>query len=105
MFSRVTALNVQPGRIDELLRIYEESILPNASIQKGFKGSLLLRDPESNKALLITSWETQDDMQDHEKSGQFANDLKKISSTLSGPHETVRYQSGTQTNRDGIAGL
>ena len=44
MYARVVYTQVQPGQIDEAIRIYRESVTPNARLQKGYRGGILLTD-------------------------------------------------------------
>lgn len=62
MQARVMTVQGQPGKIDELIRIYRDSVMPAAKQLKGFKGGLLLSDPDTDKWISISMWETEDDM-------------------------------------------
>ncbi len=44
MFVRVTTLQVRPGKLDALVRVYEKTILPVAVAEQGFRGTHLLTD-------------------------------------------------------------
>ena len=44
---------VQPGKMDEVIRMYRDSVVPAASQQQGNRGAILLTDPNTNKAIAI----------------------------------------------------
>ena len=45
MHARVTTAQGRPGETDQMLRHWQEQILPAARQQEGFKGVLVLTDP------------------------------------------------------------
>jgi len=63
MHARVGTIQFQPGKLDEGIQIYRESILPEARQQSGFKGAMGLVDRSTGKSLSITLWETEADAQ------------------------------------------
>lgn len=83
MHTRMTTVEVLPGKMNELVSIYENVLLPAARQQTGFKGSLLLRDPDADKAMLITWWDTEADMHASEASGYYRKKMEKIAHVLS----------------------
>lgn len=93
MHSRVTTIQVLPGMMDELVRIYEETLLPATKEQEGFRGSLLLRDPEEDRAMLITWWATEADLLANEASGYYEEKMKKVAHTLSGASTVKRFDT------------
>ena len=58
MFARVTTLEVLPERVDELTRFNQEQILPQLRQMEGFKGTLLLGDPQSGRMRGTFLWES-----------------------------------------------
>ncbi len=62
MYARVTTAQIQAGKTDEFAELIREAILPVAQQQHGFGGMLLLMDPNANKGIAITMWETEADM-------------------------------------------
>ncbi len=38
MYARVITVKIQPSNVDEAIRIYQDSAMPAAKKQKGFKG-------------------------------------------------------------------
>jgi heme-degrading monooxygenase HmoA len=82
MFARVGTFQLQPGKMEEGIQIYRDSVIPAARQQQGFKGAFLLTDQNSNKAITITLWETKADMSAGEVSGYLREQLAKAISVL-----------------------
>ena len=78
MFARVTTLQVRTDSIDEVIKIFRESVVPAAKSQKGFKRILLFLDRETGKAHSIAFWETQEDAVANEKSLYYQEQLTKF---------------------------
>lgn len=78
MFARVTTLQVRTDAIDGVIKIFNESVVPAAQSQKGFKRILLFLDRETGKAHSIALWETQQDAVDNEKSLYYQEQLTKF---------------------------
>jgi len=85
MFSRVMTGLVKPGKMDELVNIYRDSVAPAAKEQKGFKNAILLTDPDTGKYISISVWETEADMKAGEASGYLQEQVAKAGPTLAGP--------------------
>jgi heme-degrading monooxygenase HmoA len=78
MFARVTTLQFRTDSIDEVIKIFQESVVPAAKSQKGFQRIFLFLDRESGKAHSIAMWETQEDAVANEKSLYYQEQLTKF---------------------------
>jgi heme-degrading monooxygenase HmoA len=78
MFARVTTVHFKPDTIDQAIKIYNESVVPSAKAQKGFKRILLFLDRETGRGLTIAFWETQEDAAANEKSLYYQEQLTKF---------------------------
>jgi len=78
MHARVVTVQVQPGKIDEAIRIYRDSVVPAAKQQKGFKGATLLTDSNTSKGISVTLWETEGDLNAGEASGYYQEQIAKF---------------------------
>jgi len=63
MFARVSIVQGKPGKMDEGIKHYRETLLPEAKKMTGFKGAYLLVDRKTGKNLGITLWDTEKNMQ------------------------------------------
>lgn len=78
MYARVSTAEVQSGKMDEVLSISRDSVLPAAKEQQGFKGGLWLTDPDTNKVMILTLWESREDMEAGEQSGYYREQVGKF---------------------------
>jgi len=98
MYARVTITQLQPGKTEEAVSIFRDSIVPAAKQQQGFKGALLLTDPNPNavKGITITLWETEADMSTGETSGYYQEQLAKVASLVAAPPVREAYEVSVQ---------
>ena len=57
MQAMVVDLRMRPVDSKEMVRVYRDEVVPMAREQKGFKGALLLTDPETGVGISITLWD------------------------------------------------
>ena len=53
MYARVVNSQLQPGKRDEWIAILRDSIVPAAKQQPGFKGFVVLADPNGDKGIAL----------------------------------------------------
>jgi len=92
MFARVTHTQILPGKMDEATRINQDSVVPAAKQQKGFKGLYLLGNPKTGKGLTISLWDTEADMTAGEASGYYQQQVAKFKDIVSGPTVREAYE-------------
>ena len=85
MHARIMSGQVQPGKEDELTNIYRDSVIPAAKQQKGFKGGLLLVDPNTGKCVSISLWETEAHMTAGETGGYLREQVTNLTPTFAAP--------------------
>lgn len=96
MFARVGTFQIQPGKMDEGIRIFRDAVVPAARQQPGFKGATLLTAQSSNKAITLTLWETEADMKAGEFSGYLREQLAKAASVLTAGPVLETYEVSVQ---------
>lgn len=67
MHARVTTLQVQPERVDEMAERLEQDDVPGFRELDGFKGMTVLTDRESGKTVALTFWESEEAMRASEE--------------------------------------
>jgi quinol monooxygenase YgiN len=92
MHARVTTVQAQPGKLEEVIRIVRESVLPAAKQQKGWKSLTLLADANAGKVVTVGYWETEADLVASETSGYFREQIEKVVSLLVGPPVREIYE-------------
>ncbi|MEY2689842.1 MAG: hypothetical protein RL375_4041 [Pseudomonadota bacterium] len=85
MFARTVVLQARIDKGPETNAIFRDSVLPAARQQHGFMGGYLLSNLETGKAMTITLWETEADLQAGENSGYFKQQIEKFAPMLVGP--------------------
>jgi heme-degrading monooxygenase HmoA len=68
MFARVQTVHQPANKLDELTSVAREQ-LPAAHTLPGFRGFYYLTDRRNGKALVISLWETEDDLRQVEAYG------------------------------------
>lgn len=96
MHARVVNILFKKGRLEEIKRIVNESVVPVLKEQKGFKSQLLLIQQEKGKAISINLWETEDDLRTFEMSPLYQQVLEKMADVLSGPPVGEAYEVSVQ---------
>ena len=77
MYTRLTIMQVDTDRIDEGIEFYQESIVPAAKTQKGFRGIYLLVDRKTGKSISLTLWDSEEDAIANEKSRYYQEQVVK----------------------------
>jgi heme-degrading monooxygenase HmoA len=90
MFARLTLMDIKPERIDEAIKIYEESVIPAARSQKNFLGAYLLSDRQAGKGVSITFWKSEADALANERNRYYQEQLVKFVPLLKDPPTPIR---------------
>ena len=92
MNARVTFATAEPAKVDEIIKVMRDSILPVAKKQKGFKGLFHLTNRNTGKGMVIVLWNTEADMTAGETSGYYREQVAKVAPLLSGPPTMEHYE-------------
>ena len=92
MHARVVTTEMNPESFDEAVRIYQESVVPAAQAQTGFRHIFLLSDRSTGKSYSIALWESEADMLAGEASGYLKEQLGKFSGLFTAPPVTERFE-------------
>jgi heme-degrading monooxygenase HmoA len=82
MHARMVTVQFKPGTIEEGVKIYRDSIVPEAKKQAGFDGCLLLADRTTAKGISITMWGMEGQLLASEQSGYYGAQLAKLTPLL-----------------------
>ena len=96
MYARVSTVEVQPGRMDEVIDISRDSVLPAVQQQQGFRGGLWLTDRDANKIMIVSLWESREDMEAGEASGYYREQIGKFGGMLAGDVVREAYEVSIQ---------
>ena len=96
MYARVSTAELRPGRMDEVIDISRDSVLPAAQQQRGFRSGLWLTDRDANKIMIVSLWETREDMEAGERSGYYREQIGKFGGMLAGDVVREAYEVSIQ---------
>lgn len=62
MHARVGIVQMSPRTFEQGIKIMSTQALPSLRLLDGYRGIVILGDPETGKALYLSFWETEEDM-------------------------------------------
>lgn len=84
MEARVITVLIDVYRVDEAIKIYEESVAPAVKLREGGVGAVLLGDRSTGRGLSITFWEDREARIAAQESGFMQDQIKKFAAMLIG---------------------
>lgn len=96
MFARLTRVHVKIDRIDELIKRYEESVIPAAKSQKGYRGAYLLVDRKTGEGVSITFWTSEEDALANERNRYYQEQVAKFINFYTQPPIREGYEVSVQ---------
>ena len=97
-YARIVMVSAQAGKIDEIVKIYTNEVIPAAKKQKGFQGARLFVDRASNKGISVTRWDSKADLEAGEASGYYQEQIAKLAPLLSAPPVREAYEIVAEEN-------
>lgn len=92
MVMRITSLQVDPARIDEVLRLIETSVVPAAQQQPGFKQFTVVADRANATVKAIGLWASDADVTASDTSGYYQEQIGKVRPYLTAPPRREVYE-------------
>jgi len=96
MFARLTIVQMKTDKLDETIKIFEDSVVPAAKSQKGFQGAYLLTDRNTGKGISCTLWDSEEDADANEQSGYYQQQLDKLKDFLTAQPVREGYEVSVQ---------
>ncbi|HZQ09487.1 MAG TPA: antibiotic biosynthesis monooxygenase [Anaerolineae bacterium] len=59
MYARIVTGTTSPDKLDDVIRLWQESVAPSAKQQKGFKGARLMVERKTGKVVSMGLWENE----------------------------------------------
>jgi len=78
MFARILRIQIHLERIDEAAKLFKEQVIPSIKTIKGHKGANFMADRKTGNCVIITMWETEEDLLETEHSRLFQEQLVKF---------------------------
>ena len=85
MFARFTIIQVEADKMDEVITLYEDSVVPAAKSQKGYRGAYLFTDRKTGKGYSISLWDSEEDAIANEQSGYYKEQVGKFAGYFTAP--------------------
>lgn len=92
MHARVTHVSIRPGKMEEVQRIYRETVVPAAEMQEGFLGAMMLADDAKACGMSITLWDSHDSASAAEANGYFQAQVAKFADVLAAEPSRELYE-------------
>jgi heme-degrading monooxygenase HmoA len=87
---------MKPDLIDETVKLFEDSVIPAAKSQKGFREAYLLSDSKSGKGVSITFWDSEEEAIANEQSGYYQDQVNKFKEYFTAPPVREGYEVSVQ---------
>jgi heme-degrading monooxygenase HmoA len=87
---------MKPDLIDETVKLFEDSVIPAAKSQKGFREAYLLSDSKSGNRVSITFWDSEEEAIANEQSGYYQDQVNKFKEYFTAPPVREGYEVSVQ---------
>ena len=92
MYVRMTTMTFRIDKYDEGVRMFKESVVPAAKMQKGFCGSYLLGDRKAGRAVALTFWDDEAAALANEENRYYQEQLVKFLPNFTSPPVREGYE-------------
>ena len=92
MHAAVNFIQIQPGKMNEAITMFRDSVVPSVTQQQGNRGAIMLTDPNTDKAILVAQWQTEADAAAVITGGWYQEQLAKFASVFAGPPVREVYE-------------
>ena len=97
MYARVTTIYLRVKHMEDAIKVYEESIIPAAKQQPGFKKAFFLINRNAGKFLSVTIWESIDFALQNQKSGYYQAQIDKFDEFMVDKPEVEGFTVGAMS--------
>jgi heme-degrading monooxygenase HmoA len=92
MFVRMTTMSFRLEKYEEGVRLFEQSVVPAARAQRGFRGAYLLGDREARRAVALTFWDDEAAAVANEENRYYQEQLVKFLPIFTAPPVREGYE-------------
>ncbi len=96
MYSPVLRVTIQPGKMDEAIAIFKDSVLPVIHGSSGLQVGRMLIDRAGNKIMAVSFWDSQADEAGLQSSGAYQEQVAKLAALFAGPPEVEVYEEAVE---------
>ena len=98
MYVRAGTGQIQSGKMRKAIDIANDSVVPAAKAQKGFRGIYFMTDAASGNFLALSVWATEADMLASESDAFSLEPFAKIGALMAGPPEFDHYELSVEAS-------
>ena len=99
MYVRAANVSIRPGKMQEVIDLHNDALIPAAKAQKGWRGSYLMTDSEGGKILSITVWESEAAMLASESGGGYLKEqVARFDSVFAEPPNFSHYELSAEAS-------
>ncbi len=92
MHARIITANIPSEKMDEMIGLYREEILPPAQRKKGFRRAFLSTNRETGEVVSISLWVSEEAMNASEEGGFIDEQVGKVAHLLEGQPRKGTYE-------------
>ncbi len=96
MYSQVLRVNIQPGKMDEAVAIFRDSVAPAIHGWSGLQIGRLLVDRAGNKIMAVSFWDSQADEASLTSSSSYLEQVGKLAALFAGSPEVEVYEEAVE---------
>ena len=96
MHAGVNFVQIQPGKIGEAIAIFRDVVASDLGQQQGNREAILLTDPNTNKAIAVTLWDTEADANSVVTAGWRQEQIAKLALVIAEPPVREVYEVSLQ---------
>jgi heme-degrading monooxygenase HmoA len=85
MYARLTKMQVRLERVEQSIKIFNESVLPAAKQQKGYRGLFLFMNKKTGEGTTLSFWNSEKDCLASEENHYYQEQLIKVMNFLTSP--------------------
>ena len=93
MWVRLTFVKIQPDKVDEVRKIYNDEIVPTVKAQKGNVDIFLMESVgEDEEVISFASWDSKENGDAYEASGTYIEMVNKVKHGFAGSPTLQSYE-------------
>ncbi len=96
MYSQVLRVNIQPGKMDEVIAIFKDQVAPAIHGWMGLQSGRLLVDRAGNTIMAVSFWDSEADEASLQSSGPYQEQVAKLAALFAGPPEVEVYDEAVE---------
>ena len=99
MYVSAATVSIRPGKMQEVIDLHNDSLIPADKAPKGWQGSYLMTDAGNGKILSITVWESEAEMLASESGSAYLKEqVAKFDNAFAAPPHFDHYELSAEAS-------